>query len=82
MTQKLNKEYIESLVSATGYDSWGCVISCYLTVGDSTIIGNSYCFDMNNQNVEKGKESAYQDAMRQLWHLEAYHLKRLRNKND
>lgn len=76
--KELTKEHIESLISAVGYDTWGCVITCYLTVGDSTIVGNSYCFDMNNQNIDKGKESAYQDAIRQLWHLEAYHLKRLR----
>lgn len=82
MVQKLTKEHIDSLIKAVGYDSWGCVINCYLTVGDATIVGSSYCFDMNNQNIEMGKTSAYNDAIRQLWHLEAYHLKRLRNKDE
>lgn len=82
MTQQLTKEHIDSLIEDVEYKTSGCAFTCYLTVGDATIVGNSYCFDMSNQNRAKGMESAYNDAVSQLWHLEAYHLKRLRNKND
>lgn len=76
--EKLTLDYILSLISNTEYTADPQVTICKLTVGEVTIVGTSYCFSKATYDPERGKKSAYDDAIKQLFALEAYHQKRLR----
>lgn len=78
--EKLTLEHITSLIDKEEYEIDPQVISCRLSVGEAVIIGTSYCFHQNHQDVERGKQSARKKAVDQLFELEAYHQKRLRPK--
>lgn len=76
--ERLTMEHVLSLIQDTQYEVDPQVTICKLTVGDVTIVGTSYCFSKSTFDPERGKKSAYDDAVKQLFALEAYHQKRLR----
>lgn len=75
----LTKEHVLSLIDDVIYDIDPQVIVCKLIVGEAVIVGTSYCFSKATYDPERGKQSAYNNAIDQLFSLEAYHQKRLRN---
>lgn len=77
---KLTMEHIKGLIDDVEFISDPQVIICKMKVAESTIIGASYCFSKSSYDEEAGKKSAYNDAIKQLFDLEAYHQKRIRNK--
>lgn len=49
---------------------------CLVTMGNGfTVVGKSAPADMRNFDEAKGREFAYEDAVRQLWPLEGYLLR-------
>lgn len=73
-------EYIKSLIDDVEFIIDPQVIVCKLKVGEATVVGTSYCFSKSSYDEEAGKKSAYNDAIKQLFDLEAYHQKRIRSK--
>ena len=77
---KLTMEHIKSLIDDVEFITDPQVIVCKVNVGEATIIGTSYCFSKSSYDEGAGKKAAYNDAINQLFDLEAYHQKRIRNK--
>lgn len=73
-------EHINSLIDDVEFITDPQVIVCKLKVGEATVVGTSYCFNKSSYDEEAGKKSSYNDAINQLFDLEAYHHKRIRSK--
>lgn len=57
-------------------DSLGALTVCLLTMANGfTVVGKSAPASLENFDAAKGREFAYEDAMRQLWPLEGYALR-------
>lgn len=82
MKVELNKQYIESLIEKVEYKYSGTATSCYLTVGLAIVVGTSIPYDHEKYDKTIGEESAYEEAINQLFILEAYHLKRNETKGE
>lgn len=76
--EKLTIQHIESLIEKEEYVVEEQYVQCILHVGEAPVIGTSYRFSKSTHNPEYAKKAAREDAIRQLFSLEAYHQKRLR----
>lgn len=76
--EKLTIQHIESLIEKEEYVVEVQYVQCILHVGEAPVIGTSYRFSKSTHNPEYAKKAAREDAIRQLFSLEAYHQKRLR----
>lgn len=72
-------EHIKSLIDDVEFIIDPQVIVCKVKVDEATVVGVSYCFSKSSYNEEAGKKSAYNDAINQLFDLEAYHQKLIRS---
>lgn len=77
---KIAAEYSFTLDEAVGNSplmpGMECMSICVLVMENGFIvIGKATPADPNNFNAELGKKFAYEDAVRQMWPLEAYLLK-------
>lgn len=76
--ERLTKDHIESLIDSEDFVIEEQYVQCILTVGEAPVIGTSYRFSKATHDPDMAKKAARDDAIRQLFSLEAYHQKRLR----
>lgn len=77
--EKLTIQHIESLIEKEEYVVEVQYVQCILHVGEAPVIGTSYRFSKATHNPDMAKKAARDDAIRQLFSLEAYHQKRIRH---
>lgn len=59
-------------------DAMKCLTVCVLVLKNGfTIVGKSACASIENYNAEIGAKIARDDARKQIWALEGYHLRHL-----
>lgn len=79
--ERLTMDHITSLIDSEEYVVEEQYVQCILHVGEAPVIGTSYRFSKATHNPDMAKKAARDDAIRQLFSLEAYHQKRIRNLN-
>ncbi len=73
---KLNKEYLDSLIEKTEYVHQCLLTICTITLKNGfQLVGTSACVSADNFNAEIGENIAYKNAFEKLWELEGYLLK-------
>ena len=80
--ERLTTDHINSLIDSEEYIVEEQYVQCILHVGEAPVIGTSYRFSKATHNPDMAKKAARDDAIRQLFSLEAYHQKRIRPKMD
>ena len=80
--ERLTLEHVLSLIEREEYVVTEQYVQCILTVGEAPVIGTSYRFSKATHDPERAKKAAHDDAIRQLFSLEAYHQKRIRVHTD
>ena len=75
-------DHINGLIDSEEYVVEEQYVQCILHVGEAPVVGISYRFSKTTHNPEMAKKAARDDAIRQLFSLEAYHQKRIRPKVD
>lgn len=80
--ERLTLDHINQLIEKEDYIVEEQYVQCILHVGDAPVIGTSYRFSKVTHNPDMAKKAARDDAIRQLFSLEAYHQKRIRPKAD
>ena len=80
--ERLTMDHICGLIDKEEYVVEEQYVQCILSVGEAPVIGISYRFSKATHNPDMAKKAARDDAIRQLFSLEAYHQKRLRPKMD
>ena len=78
--ERLSLDHINSLIEKEHYVVEEQYVQCILMVGEAPVIGISYRFSKATHDPERAKKAARDDAIRQLFSLEAYHQKRIRPK--
>ena len=78
--ERLTIDYINGLIDSEDYIVEEQYVQCILMVGEAPVIGISYRFSKATHDPERAKKAARDDAIRQLFSLEAYHQKRIRPK--
>lgn len=78
--ERLTIDHINGLIEKEDYVVEEQYVQCILTVGEAPVIGISYRFSKATYDPERAKKAARDDAIRQLFSLEAYHQKRIRPK--
>lgn len=78
--ERLTMDHINSLIDSEEYVVEEQYVQCILHVGEAPVVGISYRFSKTTHNPEMAKKAARDDAIRQLFSLEAYHQKRIRPK--
>jgi len=78
--ERLTMDHINSLIDSEQYVVEEQYVQCILHVGEAPVVGISYRFSKATHNPEMAKKAARDDAIRQLFSLEAYHQKRIRPK--
>ena len=78
--ERLTMDHINSLIDSEEYVVEEQYVQCILHVGEAPVVGISYRFSKTTHNPEMAKKAARDDAIRQLFSLEAYHQKRIRLK--
>ena len=76
--ERLTIDYINGLIDSEDYIVEEQYVQCILMVGEAPVIGISYRFSKATHDPERAKKAARDDAIRQLFSLEAYHQKRIR----
>ena len=76
--ERLTIDYINGLIDSEDYIVEEQYVQCILMVGEAPVIGTSYRFSTSTHDPERAKIAARDDAIKQLFSLEAYHQKRLR----
>lgn len=76
--ERLSLDHINSLIEKEHYVVEEQYVQCILQVGEAPVIGISYRFSKATHDPERAKKAARDDAIRQLFSLEAYHQKRIR----
>ncbi len=76
--EKLTPDHVLGLIDSEYYVVEEQYVQCILMVGEAPVIGTSYRFSKATHNPEMAKKSARENAIRELYTLEAYHQKRLR----
>ena len=76
--ERLTIDYINELIDSEDYVVEEQYVQCILMVGEAPVIGISYRFSKATHDPERAKKAARDDAIRQLFSLEAYHQKRIR----
>lgn len=71
-------EHINNIIDSEEYNITEQYVQCVLMVGEAPVIGISYRFSKATFDPERAKQAAREDAIKQLFGLEAYHQKRLR----
>ena len=80
--ERLTIDYINGLIDSEDYIVEEQYVQCILMVGEAPVIGISYRFSKATHDPERAKKAARDDAIRQLFSLEAYHQKRVRPKTE
>ena len=80
--ERLTIDYINGLIDSEDYIVEEQYVQCILMVGEAPVIGISYRFSKATHDPERAKKAARDDAIRQLFSLEAYHQKRIRPKTE
>ena len=80
--ERLTIDYISGLIDSEDYIVEEQYVQCILMVGEAPVIGISYRFSKATHDPERAKKAARDDAIRQLFSLEAYHQKRVRPKTE
>ena len=80
--ERLTIDHINDLIEQEDYVVEEQYVQCILTVGEAPVIGISYRFSKATHDPEMAKKAAREDAIRQLFGLEAYHQKRVRPKTE
>lgn len=80
--ERLTIDHINGLIEKEDYVVEEQYVQCILTVGEAPVIGISYRFSKATHDPERAKKAARDDAIRQLFSLEAYHQKRIRVQTD
>lgn len=78
--ERLTIDHINNLIDSEEYVVTEQYVQCVLHVGEAPVIGISYRFSKTTHDPEMAKKAAREDAIRQLFSLEAYHQKRIRPK--
>ena len=78
--ERLTMDHINGLIDSEEYVVEEQYVQCILHVGEAPVVGISYRFSKATHNPEMAKKAARDDAIRQLFSLEAYHQKRIRPK--
>lgn len=76
---KITPDYLESLVTDETYTrpDRGTLTVCVLTLqGGTQLTGESNVIDAANFDAELGRRYAREDAVKKLWQLEGFHVKR------
>lgn len=76
--ERLTMAHITSIIDSEEYVVTEQYVQCVLMVGEAPVIGTSYRFSTSTHDPERAKVAAREDAIKQLFSLEAYHQKRLR----
>lgn len=76
--ERLTIDHINNLIDSEEYVVTEQYVQCILHVGEAPVIGISYRFSKTTHDPEMAKKAAREDAIRQLFSLEAYHQKRIR----
>lgn len=76
--EKLTMDHITSLIDSENYVIEEQYVQCILMVGEAPVIGTSYRFSKATYNPEMAKKAARDNAIRDLFCLEAYYQKRIR----
>lgn len=76
--ERLTMAHITSIIDSEEYVVTEQYVQCVLMVGEAPVIGTSYRFSTSTHDPERAKIAARDDAIKQLFSLEAYHQKRLR----
>lgn len=71
---RLTREDIEAKISSVLYSQPADTLTvCVLTLENGFhVVGKSACIDPAGFDEQKGREIAYEDALRQVWQLEGY----------
>ena len=80
--ERLTIDHINGLIDSEDFVVEEQYVQCILMVGEAPVIGISYRFSKATHNPEMAKKAAREDAIRQLFGLEAYHQKRVRAKSE
>lgn len=78
--ERLTMDHICGLIDKEEYVVEEQYVQCILAIGEAPVIGISYRFSKATHNPDMAKKAARDDAIRQLFSLEAYHQKRIRPK--
>lgn len=80
--ERLTIDHINSLIDSEEYVVTEQFVQCVLHIGEAPVVGISYRFSKTTYDPERAKKAAHDDAIRQLFSLEAYHQKRIRPKTE
>ena len=80
--ERLTIDHINGLIDSEDFVVEEQYVQCILMVGEAPVIGISYRFSKATHDPEMAKKAAREDAIRQLFGLEAYHQKRVRPKTE
>ena len=80
--ERLTIDHINGLIDSEDFVVEEQYVQCILMVGKAPVIGISYRFSKTTHDPEMAKKAAREDAIRQLFGLEAYHQKRVRPKTE
>ena len=80
--ERLTIDHINGLIDSEDFVVEEQYVQCILMVGEAPVIGISYRFSKAIHDPEMAKKAAREDAIRQLFGLEAYHQKRVRPKTE
>lgn len=78
--ERLTLEHVLGLIEREEYVVNEQYVQCVLHIGEAPVIGTSYRFSKATHDPDQAKKAARDDAIRQLFSLEAYHQKRIRPK--
>ena len=78
--ERLTIDHINGLIDSEDFVVEEQYVQCILMIGEAPVIGISYRFSKATHDPEMAKKAAREDAIRQLFGLEAYHQKRVRPK--
>lgn len=79
MSNKITKEQLDALIDAAVveehlFHGGKSMILSYQLESGFTIDGRAAVVDLNNFDIEIGRQVAREDAINQLWQLEGYRL--------
>ena len=75
--QRLTEDNLKEQIIDVQYQRFGetCTVCALILKNGFVLIGKSACILPEMYDEEIGKQIAYEDAFKQMWQLEGYHVK-------